>query len=264
MQNDNLHGAVSRAGSYSRARGLERGVKSSAKKKKRIMIVEGHPLTRMGLAQAISGEPDFLLCFEAESAEQAIGAITTARPDLVITGIALPGRSGLELIKDIKVFQPRLPVVVFSLYDEFRFAERALRAGGRGYIMKHESASRLIEGIRKVLAGGIAVSDNVSGKIIETVTGLGVRRPRASIVEQLTDREFQIFQLIGNGKEKQEIARLLHLSTKTVDVHSVNIKRKLNLKTTADLIRFTCLWTASDKKIACDFNCAPRFRKLIR
>src|SRR5665213_2275596 len=218
--------------------------KSAATGKKRIFIVDDHPMMRQGLAQLIGAEPDLAVCGEAETAEQALGAIGDLKPDLVLADISLPGKNGLELIKDFHAMQPGLPVLVSSMHDESLYAERVLRAGGRGYIMKQEGGKKLMQAIRQVLEGKIYVSEKMSAEILEMFSG---RRAgtESSPVEKLTDREFEVFQLIGQGKGTRESAEKLHLSIKTVEVHRANIKAKLKLKSASELVRFAVRWSES-------------------
>lgn len=218
--------------------------KASVQSKKRILIVDDHPMMRQGLAQLIAAEPDLAICGEAETAEMAINALETLKPELVLADISLPGKNGLELIKDFQAIQPGLPVLVISMHEESLYAERVLRAGGRGYIMKQEGGKKLMEAIRQVLEGKIYVSAKMSSLILEIFSG---RRAGAesSPVEGLTDREFEVFQHIGQGKGTRDIAEKLHLSVKTVDVHRANIKTKLKLKSAAELIRYAVRWSES-------------------
>ena len=145
--------------------------KSAAQNKKRILIVDDHPMMRQGLAQLISAETDLAVCGESENAEHALDAINSLKPDLVIADISLPGKNGLELIKDFRVIQPDLPILVISMHDESLYAERVLRAGGRGYIMKQEGGKKLMQAIRQVLEGKIYVSEKMSAEILETFSG---------------------------------------------------------------------------------------------
>jgi DNA-binding NarL/FixJ family response regulator len=218
--------------------------KKTAAGKKRILIVDDHPMMRQGLAQLIGAEADLSVCGEVENAERALDVIKPLKPDLVLADISLPGKNGLELIKDFQAIQPELPVLVISMHDESLYAERVLRAGGRGYIMKQEGGKKLMEAIRQVLEGKIYVSQKMSADILEMFSG---RRAGAesSPVEKLTDREFEVFQLMGQGKDTRDIAEQLHLSTKTVDVHRTNIKAKLKLKSASELIRFAVRWSES-------------------
>jgi DNA-binding NarL/FixJ family response regulator len=218
--------------------------KSAAQKPKRIFIVDDHPMMRQGLVQLIGAEKDLSICGEAENAERALDAINSLKPDLVLADISLPGKNGLELIKDFQAHQPGLPVLVISMHDESLYAGRVLRAGGRGYIMKQEGGKKLMQAIRQVLAGKIYVSEKMSVEFLETFSG---RRAgtEGSPVEKLTDREFEVFQFIAQGKGTRDIAGKLHLSVKTVEVHRANIKAKLKLKSASELIRFAVRWSES-------------------
>jgi len=215
--------------------------KSPPPARKRILILDDHPMMREGLAQLIGNEADLCVCGEAENANEAMDQINALKPDLLLADITLPGKNGLELIKDLQALQPGLAVLVISMHDESLYTERVLRAGGRGYIMKQEGGRKLMLAIRQVLSGQIYVSEKMSAKILETFSG---RRGNAggSPVQSLTDREFEVFQLIGEGKATKEIAAKLCLSAKTVEVHRLNIKRKLGLQTAAELIRHAVRW----------------------
>ena len=218
--------------------------KSAAHSKKQILIVDDHPMMRQGLGQLIGAEPDLCVCGEAENAAGALDAIGNLKPDLVLADISLPGKNGLELIKDFQSIQPGLPILVISMHDESLYAERVLRAGGRGYIMKQEGGKKLMQAIRQVLDGRIYVSEKMSANILEMFSG---RRTGAesSPMEKLTDREFEIFQLMGQGQGTREIAEKLHLSIKTVDAHRANIKAKLKLNSATELIRYAVRWAES-------------------
>ena len=213
-----------------------------ANAKTRILIVDDHPMMRQGLAQLVNNEPDLAVCCEVENAHQALAVIDKARPDLVLADITLPDKSGIELIKDIQAIHPGLAVLVISMHDESLYAERVLRAGGRGYIMKHEGGKKLMEAIRQVLSGQIYVSEKMSARILESFSGRRFPGAGRSPVENLTDREFEVFQLIGQGKGTRQIAEKLHLSVKTVEVHRVNIKTKLKLQSATELVRFAVRW----------------------
>lgn len=215
-------------------------------RQRKILILDDHPMMRQGLAQLINNEPDLTVCCEAETAAQAMDAIARSKPDLVLADISLPDKSGLEFIKDAQARFPGLLILVISMHDEALYAERVLRAGGRGYIMKQEGGKRLMLAIRKVLHGEIYVSEKMSAKILEIFSG---RRAQisASPIEHLTDRELEIFQLIGDGKSTREIAEQLHLSTKTVEVHRGNIKHKLKLRSGPELIRYAVRWVETRK-----------------
>jgi len=214
------------------------------KSKIRILIVDDHPMMRQGLVQLIDNEPDLAVAGEAETAEQAVSIIAQSAPDLVLADISLTGKSGLELIKDVQALRSGLPVLVISMHDESIYAERVLRAGGRGYIMKQEGGKQIMQAIRHVLSGQIYVSPKMSGKILEIFSG---RRSEShsSPVERLSDREFEVFQLIGQGKGTRQIADQLHLSVKTVEVHRQHIKEKLKLTDAPSLARYAVQWVES-------------------
>ena len=206
-----------------------------------VLLVDDHPFMRAGLAQLIERQPDLRVGGEAGSPAEAIQALAKARPDLVLTDLTMSGRSGLEFIKDLKATDPALVILVVSMHDEVVYAERALRAGARGYIMKEAGGENLLAAIRQVLRGEVYVSPRMSARILDDLSG---RKPRGSSspIEKLTDREFEVFQLIGQGKSTRDIATQLHLSTKTVDVHRSHIKEKLDLKDVTALIRHAVRW----------------------
>jgi DNA-binding NarL/FixJ family response regulator len=216
--------------------------KKNPKSGKRILIVDDHPMMRQGLAQLISSEPDLTVGCEADTASQALELVASQKPDLVLLDISLPDKNGLELIKDIHVLCPEVLILVVSMHDEALYAERVLRAGARGYVMKQEGGKKLLEAIRQVLSGRIYVSEKMSAHILETFSG---RRSDTIVspIERLSDREFEVFQLIGEGKGTRDIAGHLHLSVKTVEVHRANIKGKLKIRTATDLVRYAVRWT---------------------
>src|ERR1043166_9131710 len=218
----------------------------SAKRKaaplpKKIFIVDDHPMMREGLAQLLSHETDLAVCGEAEDAAEALSKIETLKPDLVLLDITLRSTNGLELLKDLRIRVPDLAVLVISMHDESLYAERVLRVGGRGYIMKQEGGKKLMEGIRQVLAGKISVSEKVSARILSALSGR-TSGEGASPIERLSDREFEVFQLIGQGRATRQIAQDLHLSVKTVEVHRLHIKAKLNLPDSTALVRHAVRW----------------------
>jgi len=211
--------------------------------KKQIFIVDDHPMMRDGLRQLIGNEPDLEVCGEADDGPEALQQIDALKPSLAIVDITLRTTSGLELIKDLHIRRPDLPVLVVSMHDESLYAERVLRAGGRGYIMKQEGGKKLIEAIRRVLEGRTYVSEKMAANILDIFSGR--RLDTSSPVEKLSDREFEVFQLIGLGLSTKEIAGRLHVSVKTIEVHRVNIKQKLNVQTAPELIRFAVRWVES-------------------
>ena len=211
---------------------------------KRILIVDDHPMMRTGLAQLINHEPDLKVTAEADTAGQAINLVTKQKFDLALLDISLPDKNGLELIKDIRAIHPDLPLLVVSMHDEMIYASRVLRAGGRGYIMKQEGGRKFLQAIRQVLGGNIFVSEKMSARILENFSGQQTK-DSSSPVQQLSDREFEVFQLIGDGVGTRAISEQLHLSVKTVEVHRANIKGKLGLKTATELVRFAVRWVDS-------------------
>lgn len=196
-------------------------------------------MVRQGLRTLISQERDLTVCGESKTAAEALDAVATLEPELVLADLTLPGRNGLELIKDLRALRPTLPILVISMHDELLWAERVLRAGARGYIMKGESGPVMIQAIRQVLNGRIYVSEKMGVQILENFAG---QRTDSSPIGQLSDREFEIFQLIGQGKNTAEIAADLNLSTKTVEAHRAKIKEKLDVKTMSELISFASRW----------------------
>ena len=199
---------------------------------------------REGLAQLIGQDPGLEVCGEAGDAHEALEKIAALKPDLVLTDITLPGKSGLELIKDVQARHAGALVLVLSMHDETLYAERVLRAGGRGYIMKEQGGKEIAQAIRQVLDGHIYVSEKMSAKILESFSSHGANAA-ASPVEKLTDREFEVFQLIGRGLGTRPMAEKLHLSPRTIEVHRANIKAKLNLNSMAELICYAVRWTES-------------------
>jgi DNA-binding NarL/FixJ family response regulator len=222
-------------------------MKAEKAKKTRILIVDDHPMTRSGLVHLINHQSEMVVDGEAEDAAQALDLLASKRPDLMLLDITLPGKSGLELIKDVKAMHPDLPMLVLSMHDESLYADRILRAGARGYITKHEGGDKLMGAIRHVLSGRIYVSESMSAHILEIFSGGQTGIDRSSI-QKLSDREFEVFEALGEGLSSREIAKKLHLSAKTVDAHRANIKTKLNINTTAELISFSARWTATQSK----------------
>jgi DNA-binding NarL/FixJ family response regulator len=218
--------------------------KTAAPTRKNILIVDDHPMMRDGLAALITAQPDLAVCAQAADAREAMQAIESLRPDLVLMDISLPGKSGLEAIKDIQSLAPGLATLVLSMHDESLYAERVLRAGARGYVMKQEGGKRIMDGIRAVLEGKVFVSEKMSARIMNAFTGRRAAEATSS-VESLSDREFEVFQLIGRGRSTKEIADQLHLSVKTVEVHRVNIKAKLQLTTSPELVHYAVRWVES-------------------
>jgi DNA-binding NarL/FixJ family response regulator len=211
-----------------------------ARRLKKIFLVDDHPVFRGGLAELLKREGDFTICGEADNALDALAAIERLKPDLALVDIGLPGKSGLELIKDLQSACRDTDVLVVSMYDETLYAERVLRAGGRGYIMKAAGPDKILQAVRQVLDGDVFVSAKVSNRIVEGVSGR--RSKEATPISQLTDREFEVLQLIGRGNDNHAIAKRLHLSVKTVDAHRGHIKEKLAFKNGTELISYATRW----------------------
>ena len=209
--------------------------------RRRVLVVDDHPFMRAGLAQLINRQADLEVCGEAGNTADALRAVRDLRPDLVLSDLTMADRGGLEFIKDLQAADASPPVLVVSMHDEAIYAERVLRAGARGYIMKEAGGESLLGAIRQVLRGEIYVSPKQAALVLENLSG---RRPRGSDspIKQLSDREFEVFQLIGQGKSTQDISAQLHLSPKTVDVHRANIKQKLDLKDATALVRHAVRW----------------------
>lgn len=210
--------------------------------KKKILIVDDHAILRKGLSAQIHREPDLWVCGEATSASETLDAVARLHPDLVILDITLPGRNGLELIRDLHCLNPELKILTLSMHDAGLFAERVLRAGGRGYVSKQQPGDDLIEAIRTVLRGDIYLKKEVSTQLLGRFSKQSQRNTPLSPVELLTDRELEVFHLIGEAKETKRISRLLGMSVKTVEAHRASIKRKLNLQTAPELTRHAVLW----------------------
>jgi len=209
---------------------------------KRIMIVDDHPIMRYGLAQLINAEEDLEICCEAGSAREALARLDVADmlPDLMLVDIALPDRNGLELIKDVHAAFEPVACLAISMHDEELYAERVLRAGGRGYIMKEEAPGNLVKAIHTVIAGGAFLSDKMSAKMLEIIANGG--KPATQQIDRLSDRELEVFQLIGEGKGSREIAGQLNISMRTVDAHRAHIKEKLGLRDATELTHRAIQW----------------------
>jgi DNA-binding NarL/FixJ family response regulator len=207
----------------------------------RILIVEDHPIVRLGIRQMLAAERDLEVCGEAESADAAKQSIDSARPDLAIVDLSLAQGTGLDLIRSLRESIPTLPVLVLSLHDEALFAERVLRAGARGYIMKREAITGLVRAIRQVLAGRIYVSEAIAQAVLERMGHAGT--PSDNPLVNLSDRELEVFNLIGRGLNTPAIADRLGISVKTIETYRSNIRNKLQLKDATELIRFAATWS---------------------
>ena len=207
----------------------------------RILLVDDHAVERYGIAQLINRQSDLVVCGEEEDASRAMSAICELKPELVIADISLRDSSGLELMRNIKAQFPGLPVLVVSVHDESIYAEIAFRAGALGYLMKEEALEKILTAIRRVLTGAIYVSDNLAAKMLQQQVR-GQTDIHESPVKGLSDRELEVFQLIGQWKKTREIAEELHLSIKTIEYYREQIKRKLNLKNAGELTQYATSW----------------------
>lgn len=214
---------------------------ATSARRHRVFIVDDHPMMRDGMGHLIDQEAGLMFCGGAGTAEEALTEVARLKPDLVITDITLPGRSGLDLIKEMKAAYPDMPVLAFSMHDETFYAERALRAGARGYLMKEAGSEKMLEAIHRVIAGEILVSPGVAAKILDLFS-IPRARSSTSPIGKLTDREFEVFELIGRGKTTVEVAENLQMSPKTVAVHRANIKEKLGIVSATELVRYAVRW----------------------
>jgi len=210
-------------------------------KRASVLIVDDHPLFRERLRQLISSEPDLEISGEAETAESAVQLMREARPDLAIVDITLKGSSGLELTKTLRALSINLPILVLSMHDESLYAERALRAGASGYITKHQTAEEVLLAVRRVLAGEIYVSEKMTSSLLRNVAGASPRTP-ARPIDRLTDREFEVLELIGRGRTTRAIAETLQVGVATVDTYRARIKEKMNFRNGTELKHFAIRW----------------------
>ena len=214
----------------------------------RVLIVDDHPLLRKGVSQLIDQERDLLVVGEAEDAHKALAAIEITKPDVALIDITLNGASGIELVKDVKVRFPKLKMLVLSMHDESVYAHRALRAGASGYIMKQEGTEKVLIALRKVLRGEVYLSERLGNRLLHTL--VNGRSPAASSpIEDLSDRELEVFNLIGQGHGTRPIAEKLHLSVKTIESHRAHIKEKLNLQTATELVHHAIQWVQSERAL---------------
>jgi DNA-binding NarL/FixJ family response regulator len=214
--------------------------------KRTIFIVDDHPIVRQGLALLINREPDLAVCGDAEEAGSALRLIEELKPDLVVVDISLNGPDGLDLLKTIRARDPNLPVLILSMMDELLYAERGLRAGANGYIMKQQATEQVLVAIRRILGGEVYVSERIANKMLHLFVG-GSPIEQSSPVADLTDRELEVFRLIGEGHGTRQIADDLHLSVKTVESYQAHIKEKLLLKNGRELVQRAIQWNVGNK-----------------
>jgi DNA-binding NarL/FixJ family response regulator len=215
-------------------------------KKMKVFVVDDHPIVRQGLAQLINHEPDLEVCGEAEDAATALHFIGRQTPDLMLVDISLKDTDGLQLIKSVRSRYKDLPILVVSLHDESLYAERALRAGAGGYIMKQQGTDEMVTAIRKVLQRRVYLSEAMGSRILQDIVGSTTAKP-ASPLERLSDRELEIFELLGEGLGTRQIADRLHLGIKTVESYSSHIKEKLNLRSGRELLKYAIQHSEREK-----------------
>lgn len=208
----------------------------------RIVLVDDHPVVLAGYRTLLTSQAAYEVCAIASSAPAAVAAIERERPDLVLTDLTMPGRSGLDLIKDLAALDSALKILVVSMHDETLWAERALKAGAKGYVMKECDSSTVLAAVRTVLAGGIYLSPAMSARVLGAFAATRPRGSSVSPLETLSDREFEVFRLFGEGRTAKEIAAQLSISPKTVAVHRDHIKDKLGFVTSAEMIRAAVRW----------------------
>ncbi|HEX6997562.1 MAG TPA: response regulator transcription factor [Gammaproteobacteria bacterium] len=218
----------------------------AASRRRSVFVVDDHPIVRQGLVQLIEQEPDLEVCGEAADVKEARLALARSTPDIVILDLSLRDSDGMELVKDIRSKYEQLPVLVLSMHDEMIYAERLLAAGANGYIMKQAAADQLLVAVRRVLSGGIYVSEKVGASMIERFAVAG-RAQSSDPIDRLSNRELQVLNLIGRGRTTREIADNLNLSVKTIESHRQRIKKKLNLHTSPQLVQFAVNWYAGNQ-----------------
>jgi DNA-binding NarL/FixJ family response regulator len=219
----------------------------TTRQKRTVFLVDDHPLVREWLTNLILQQPDLMVCGEAETGSQARQAIAALKPNIAIVDISLKDSSGIELIKDLKQCCPEVAVLVLSMHEESHYAERALRAGARGYIVKRETAKKVISAIRQVLEGKLYVSENLAAAMAAQFIA-GKALTTGSPVEQLSDRELEVFELLGDGRGTRQIAETLRVSIKTIQAYCARIKEKLNLASATELVREAVRWRESGNK----------------
>ena len=220
--------------------------KHSIKKKRTVFVIDDHPIVREGLTQLINREPDLSVCGVAEDVYEALRLMEVLKPDIAIADISLKGSDGIELIKNLKTRMPGLPVLVLSIHDESFYAPRALRAGARGYIMKQEATENVLVAVRRVLSGEVYLSERMANKMLQQFVGV-VKTPQRFPVDRLSDRELEVFRLIGQGHGTRRIAEELHLSVKTVESYREHIKDKMTLSDASELVRHAIEWVQREK-----------------
>ena len=218
----------------------------TAPKKYRVYVVDDHPIVRQGLGLMINREAVMVVCGEAEEAHSALQALTTLQPDVMIVDISLIGPDGIELVKAIRARNVSLPILMLSMHDESTYAERAIRAGANGYIMKQEATEKVLVAIRRILNGGVYLSDRIAGKMLQQYVR-GAATEKHSPMADLSDRELEVFRLIGDGHATRQIAEELHISVKTVETYQAHIKEKLSLRNARELMQHAIEWNLTER-----------------
>jgi DNA-binding NarL/FixJ family response regulator len=217
---------------------------TTSAKKSKVLLVDDHPIVRQGLALLIDREGDLCVCGEAEGAHTAFQAIEALKPDIVVLDISLSGPDGLDVLKEIRTKTAALPVLILSMHDESIYAERAMRAGANGYIMKQEATEKVLVAIRRILQGDVYLSDRLTNTMLQQFVR-GTAPSKSSPLVNLTDRELEVFRLIGEGHGTRRIADELHLSVKTIESYQAHIKEKLALRNARELVQHAIEWTVN-------------------
>ena len=210
--------------------------------KHRVMLVDDHPIVRHGMAMLINEEDDLMVCGESSSASETLAQIECCQPEVAVIDVSLQGASGIDLTKSIKEQKPDLPILILSMHEENLYAERALRAGARGFVMKQEPAETVLHAIRTVLKGDVYLSERLSSKVLRALVDGPGEEPERFGVDRLSDRELEVFELIGRGYSTRRIADALHLSVKTIETHRAHIKQKLKLGNATELVHRAFHW----------------------
>jgi DNA-binding NarL/FixJ family response regulator len=221
---------------------------ASDETRKKVLIVDDHPIFREGLADLINRQKDMVVCGMAKDVPRTLRALKKLKPDIVTVDISLENASGLELMKDIKIRFPHLPMLALSMHQESFYAERAIRAGANGYITKQEASKKVITAIRRVLEGRLYLSERLKEELLYSMIGDDGSDVNSSPIDRLTDRELEVFQLLGEGKGTRQIAEQLCLSAKTIETYRSRIKEKLNLKSGSELMRCAFQWASGQDK----------------
>ncbi len=221
---------------------------------RQIVVVDDHPILREGIVHLLEAEDDLTVCGKCGSAAEALSMIEKTEPDLVLTDLTLPGKSGIELIKDLQALCPKIPVLVMSMHDELVYAERVLRAGGRGYVMKEAGSEEIVVAIRRVIEGNVYASPSVTNHFLDTLSTKSNARKSSFPIDRLTDRELEVFERIGMGENTKQIADTLCISPRTIDAHRAHIREKLGLSDSTELARYAVRWVESGKLEGPEFS----------